>query len=150
LVVGFLVLSVFACLALMRWTKQQKDIYEASIEIQQFATTHPGTYAMGDRAGRVAYLIPDPVIQTEGLMMDRDYLDYIRRETPLRKTLAHYEVRYYIATAYKPFQGCFQAVEPAKAGPSSAHMRDKFCEKPVATYFHNDIETLIFDLQANK
>jgi hypothetical protein len=150
LVTGFLLLTVFACLSLMRWTKQQTDIYDASVEIQKFATTHPGTYAMGDRAGRVAYLIPDPVIQTEGLMMDRSYLEYIRRQTPLRDTLAHYNVRYYVATAYEPFQGCFRANEPAKAGPTSAHMRDVFCEKPVATYFHNDIETLIFDLGANK
>jgi hypothetical protein len=134
----------------MRWTRQQTDIYEASVEIQQFAATHPGTYAMGDRAGRVAYLIPDPLIQTEGLMMDRNYLEYIRRQTPLRETLAHYKVRYYVATAYEPFSGCFKANEPAKAGPNSAHMRAEFCEQPVATYFHNDIETLIFDLGRNK
>ncbi len=150
LATAFLLLTVFACLSLMRWTKQQTDIYEASVEIQQFARTHPGTYAMGDRAGRVAYLIPDPVIQTEGLMMDRNYLEYIRRQTPLRETLAHYNVRYYVATAYKPFHGCFLANEPAKAGSNSAHMRAEFCDKPVATYFHNDIETLIFDLEANK
>jgi hypothetical protein len=150
LVTGFLLLTVFTCLALLRWTRQQTDIYAASVEIQQFSSTHPGTYAMGDRAGRVATLIPYPVIQTEGLMMDREYLRYVQRETPLRETLAHYNVRYYVATAYEPFSGCFQAVEPAKAGPNSAHMRAEFCEPPVATYLHDGIETLIFDLQQKK
>ena len=146
IVTGFLLLTVFVCLALMRWTRQQTDIYAASLEIQQFAATHPGTYAMGDRSGRVALLIPDPVVNTEGLMMDREYLGHVRRQEPLRDVLAHYNVRYYIATAYKPFAGCFEASEPAKAGPDSAHMRAEFCEQPVATYFHDGIETLVYDL----
>ena len=141
-----LVASVFLCLALLRWTRQQNDIYEASIEIQHFARNHPGIYAMGDRAGRVAYLIQDPVVQTEGLMMDRNYLSYIDRETPLRETLAHYNVRYYVATAYEPYSGCFSAVEPAKAGPSSHKMRATFCEEPQARYVHDGIQTLIYDL----
>ncbi|CAN5560420.1 hypothetical protein BH10ACI4_BH10ACI4_17960 [soil metagenome] len=141
-----LVASVAICLIFMRWTRQQTDIYSASVEIQQFAQTHPGTYAMGDRAGRVAYLIPDPIVQTEGLMMDREYLRFIEHQTPLRDTLAHYKVRYYIATAYDPFTGCFQAAEPAKAGPQSAHMRAVFCETPLAHFSHDGIQTLIYDL----
>ena len=149
-VTGFLLLTVLVGLGLLRWTRQQPDIYAASIQIQQFARIHPGVYAMGDRAGRVAWLIPDPVIQTEGLMMDRNYLGYLERQTPLRETLAHYGVRYYVATAYKPFTGCFQASEPAKAGPASAHMRAEFCEQPLATFFHEGIETLIYDLGTQK
>ncbi len=146
-VVGVLVLAVFAALAVTRWRRQQVDIYDASVQIAQFAQTHPGVYAMGDRAGRVAYLMPDPILQTEGLMMDRQYLQFIKRQTSLREVLAHYNVRYYVGTAYDPFTGCFQANEPAKAGPDSAHMRAQFCEKPEATFFHNGVETLIFDLK---
>ena len=145
-VLGFLLLTVFATLGRMRWTHQQTDIYAAALDIQQFATTHPGTYAMGDRAGRVGLLLTDPVINTEGLMMDRNYLNFMRNQTPLRDTLAHYNVRYYIGTAYKPFTGCFEANEPGKAGAGSAHMRAEFCEPPLATYLHEDVETLIFDL----
>lgn len=150
LVTGFLLLTVFLCLGLLRWTRQQTDIYAATLEIQEFARMHPGTYAMGDRAGRVGYLLSDPVVQTEGLMMDRDYLGYIRRQTPLRDTLAHYNVRYYIATAYQPYTGCFEAGEPAKAGPKSAHMRAEFCEQPSATFLHDGVETLIFDLRQKR
>jgi hypothetical protein len=141
-----LIASVFVCLALLRWTRQQADIYEASLEIERFAQAHPGIYAMGDRAGRVAYLVPDPVVQTEGLMMDRNYLTNVERQVPLREVLAHYNVRFYVATAYEPFSGCFRAVEPAKAGPNSLKMREEFCEQPAATFLHEGIETLIYDL----
>ena len=149
-VTALLVLSVFGALTKLRWTKQQTDIQAASLEIAEFAQTHPGTYAMGDRAGRVAFLIPDPVIQTEGLMMDRPYLSFIRSQASLRTVLAHYDVRYYVATAYEPFSGCFQASEPAKAGSGSAHMRAEFCEAPLKRLQHEGIETLIYDLQPLK
>jgi hypothetical protein len=142
-----MVLTVFAGLALMRWTRQQSDIYEASVDIVSFAQSHPGVYAMGDRAGRVAYLLDQPIIQTEGLMMDRSYLDLIASQTPLRAALARYNVRYYVATAYHPFTGCFEASEPAKAGPASAHMRAEFCSPPLATFLHNGHQTLIFDMK---
>ena len=145
-VVALLVLTVFAALGLTRWRRQQVDIYDASVEIAHFAQTHPGIYAMGDRAGRVAYLMPDPILQTEGLMMDRPYLELLKRQTPLREVLAKYNVRYYVATAYDPFTGCFEANEPAKAGPHSAHLRGEFCEQPQATFLHNGVETLIFTI----
>lgn len=143
---GVLLLAVFAALGATRWRRQQVDIYDASVEIAHFAETHPGVYAMGDRAGRVAYLMPNPILQTEGLMMDRPYLELLKRQTPLRQVLARYNVQYYVATAYEPFTGCFEASEPAKAGPQSAHMRGEFCEPPQATFNHNGIETLIFDV----
>jgi hypothetical protein len=145
-----LLLSVLACLSVLHWTRQQADIYAASEQVRQFAQMHPGVYALGDGAGRVAYMIPDPVIQTEGLMMDREYLGYVARRTPLRETLAHYQVRYYIATAYEPFTGCFEASEPAKGGPGSAKMRATFCEAPLASFLHDGNRTLIYDLQPGK
>jgi hypothetical protein len=146
LVTGVLLLVVFASLGMLRWRRQQADIYAATLDIQSFASTHPGIYAMGDRAGRVGYLLPYPLVQTEGLMMDRAYLNLIKNQTPLKDMLARYDVRYYVATAYAPFTGCFQAAEPAKGGPTSAKMRAAFCEAPAATYFHDGIETLIFDM----
>ncbi len=146
-VVALLVLAVAAGAATLRWRRQQEDIDAASIELEHFAETHPGTYAMGDRAGRVGYRLHDPVIQTEGLMMDRAFLAHVAASEPLRSTLAQYGVRYYVGTAYVPFSGCFHADEPAKAGPTSAHMSAEFCEAPLATWFHNGIETLVFELK---
>ena len=146
-VTAILIAGVFGYLGLHRWTRQQRGDADAARMIARFAATHPGTYAMGDRAGRVGYLLSSPVIQTEGLMMDRPYLDFVAHETPLGEVLAHYGVRYYIATAYVPYTGCFEASEPAMAGPTSAHMHGEFCQKPLATSMDGGEETLIFDLQ---
>jgi hypothetical protein len=118
-------------------------------DVRAFAAAHPGRYAMGDRAGLVAYLLPEPMVQTEGLMMDRKFLENIRRQLPLRGVLGEYGVRYYIGTSYEPHAtACFQAVEPLQAGPESPHMTGEFCEAPVAVFEQEGARTLVYDLQA--
>lgn len=130
--------------------KPPDDELQAALSVEQFSVTHPGIYALGDRAGTVGYLLKYPLIQLEGLVMDRQYLGYIQRQTPLRSTLAQYKVRYYIATERHPFTGCFRAVEPFQAGSSSPHMVGNFCEQPVAVFQTGDVKTVIFDLQPSK
>jgi hypothetical protein len=124
------------------------NTYAVATEVRDFAVTHPGLYAMGDRSGMVGFLLPHPLIQTEGLVMDRDFLNLIRAQVPLRDALARYNVRYYIATNHDVSTGCFHAIEPWQAGPSSAHMSAAFCEPPIANLIHGNLQTLIFRLDA--
>ncbi len=149
------VLALFALFTLfrisrLRWDEQIRSTVDAGLELQAFGTAHPGIYAMGDRSGVVGYLLPRPIVQTEGLMMDRDFLQHIAAQEPLRKVLSEFHVRYYIGTAMEPYSGCFEAVEPWQAGSHSPHMRGLFCEQPVARWTHEGVETLIFDLQPSK
>lgn len=149
LVAALLTLFVLTRLPGLHWNIFGREaIYEAALDLQNFALTHPGVYAMGDRSGMVGYLLPDPVVQTEGLMMDRTFLDAIRQQQPLLPVLARYHVRYYIGTTQHPLPatGCFEAVEPIQAGPASPHMRAQFCQPPVATFFHRGYYTLVYDL----
>ncbi len=53
---------------------------------------------MGDRAGAVGYMASQPVLQTEGLMMDSQYLENIRKRRDLVEVLRGYGARYYIST----------------------------------------------------
>ena len=146
-VTGLLCLCMFVALVKTPWRLQHQFVYDAAVQIVDFAKTHPGTYAMGDRAGRVIYMLKDPVVQTEGLVMDRTFLDLVRKQTPLRTVLDRYGVRYYIATFYTPYSGCFEAVEPVQAGPASPKMRGEFCEQPVKRIVTPEGENLIFDVK---
>ena len=127
--------------------------------VHHFAASHPGTYAMGDRAGAVAAMMGNPVVQTEGLVMDEDFLVHIRRQENLLDILRSYGVRYYVATSgYRPIvvtavehgapvaSGCFIAREPLLAGPDSPEMEAPLCFPPVATYQAPFCKTWIFDL----
>ena len=145
IVLALLILAVFLQVSTHPWKRDDFDIDDTAIRTRDFAATHPGIYAMGDRAGTVAYLLPYPVVQLEGLMMDRHFLDLLRVQVPLRQVMAEYHVRYYIATAFDD-QPCFVAVEPRLGGPHVAHMRDQFCEPPALRFTSFGKTTLIYDL----
>lgn len=61
-------LLALAALAVTRYQidPEMLAIYQTSLQLEQFERTHPGTYAMGDRAGMFSYLSQSPVLQTEG------------------------------------------------------------------------------------
>lgn len=113
------------------------EIQHAAGVLDTFAETHPGVYAMGDRAGMFAITTPNPVLQTEGLVMDRAYLQHIKAQDDLRSVLAGYGVNYFVAFVFKSnfrnqfVKGCFRAMEPSIAGPSALRMRSTFCGPPL-------------------
>lgn len=150
--------SVYLCSAYLiayglvvasRSNPQNNLPYVAGIEIEGFAKKHPGLYAMGDRAGSVAYLSDSPVLQLEGLMMDKDYLNNIRQGRDLLQVLHEYGVHYYIATrAALGKDGCWTAKEPFQAGEDSPAMMGHICKKPIAVMSHGVFVNEIFDLQS--
>ena len=143
-----LVLFALARLYTARWTEgDMPAMVEVGHDMQQFASTHPGVYAMGDRAGIVGYLTPQPLVQTEGLMMDRPFLEAMRHAVPLREALAPYNVRFYVATDYPPYAPCYHAAEPFQAGPSSPHLTAEFCSPPLAVFDQGDMRTAVYDLR---
>jgi len=153
---GVFVAAIFAMVAFafavgFRTSWQAKTIgyYNYANDLVEFSETHRGVYAMGDAAGTAAYLLHDPFIQLEGLVMDKPYLDNIRQQRDLKQVLASYNVRYYVTPASKLVDGCYQTVEPAQSGPGSPKMRGTFCMTPVARFDHGGHPLAIFDLQAN-
>ncbi len=151
--VGAMALLSFACatgIVRNTWHRPPSQRVMHALFIENFSTTHPGRYAMGDRAGFTSVAMPYPIVQTEGLVMDRRFLDHIRRQDDLLAVLREHRVRYYVATEMftKEPAGCFPAKEPRAAGETAPHMQASLCMQPVATYeAPAGIKTLIFDLR---
>lgn len=124
--------------------------YQAALEIKEFEKRHPGIYGMGDRAGMVGFFGSQPVVQLEGLMMDKDYLENIREEKELLEVLRKYHVRYYVSTrAEQDKNGCWHVKEPWQAGPDSPAMRARICETPLAILKHQQWTNDIFEIEGN-
>ncbi len=149
--------TVLCCAALLKLFLANYNVDHWMVEIQhaagildQFADTHPGVYAMGDRAGMFTITTANPVLQAEGLVMDRRYLEHIRAQDDLRSVLQTYGVNYYVAFVFKhnnrtQFSGnCFHAMEPSIAGPSSLRMRSDFCGAPLFQFPGFDGKYLIY------
>lgn len=124
------------------------DNYLAAQDLKRFSLSHPGIYAQGDRAGLPAYMLGRPLLQIEGLMMDKLYLENIRRQRDLLDVLKAYGVRYYVALGAAQSGNCYTVEEPAQAGSDSPHMRGVFCSQPVAAFVDHQAHEEIFDLQA--
>ncbi len=124
------------------------SFYLSGVDFAAFANTHPGVYAMGDRAGLVGYMLPSPLIQTEGLMMDKAYLENIRQQRNLIQVLRSYGVRYFIATNPVADGACDLVREPAQAGPSAPTMSARFCAPPVHAFSSDPkYKSYIFDMK---
>lgn len=133
--------------ALIAAYRKPSDLYLQSADLAEFATTHPGTYAMGDRSGTPAYLIPYPFVQLEGLTMDKQFLQNIRSEVDLTDLLRRYGVSYYVATNPPLENGCYVVVEPREAGPDSARMHGVLCNQPIAQFERAGIKEDVFDVR---
>jgi hypothetical protein len=123
------------------------SMYWGAQDIRAFAMTHPGVYAMGDRAGIAGQLVNQPIVQLEGLVMDKAFLDDMRQQRDLKQVLESYGVRYYICTNPKQVGACLRATEPMAAGPTSPVMRGTFCSPPLRHFLHSGFNTYIFDMK---
>jgi len=128
---------------------ERNTIYTASMEIADFAETHPGIYAMGDRAGLVGFLLDQPVLHLEGLVANRQFLSHIARERDLIEVLREYKVQYYIATNPEAKgENCWSFAEPHRPGPRAPRMRGQLCAAPIASLEKGGVVTLIFRIDA--
>ena len=103
---------------------------------------------MGDSAGTPAVVMGQPIVQLEGLVMDKKFLENIREKRNLLDVLRAYGVRYYVSTnAVSEANGCFALSEPKVAGPRSPHMRATLCRAPVKSFTSGEFHVWVFDLQ---
>jgi hypothetical protein len=123
---------------------RKNALFLAAQDIAGFAEAHPGIYGMGDRSGTPGYMVSSPLIQLEGLMMDRAYLDRLRTQPQLDSVLREYGVEYYVSSDATFKNGCYRTREPFQAGSDSAHMIGIFCQQPIAIFIHEGIITRIF------
>lgn len=138
-------LASIGVMGLVKVNNGALPIYYAAKAIGEFSKSHQGVYAMGDRAGMVAYFINDPLFQLEGLVGDKKLLDNIKQSRALVDVLQEMNVDYYVHSSEKVWRDpCFHFREPKQAGPASPVMSASLCYPPVAQYNFNGVETFIF------
>ena len=144
----FLVAGAYTAGNLHKPIRPMEDLAVLDPAIVTFMEQHPGTYAVGNRAGLIGYLSTRPVVQLEGLVMDRAFLANIDSQAKLHDVLHRYGVRYYIAgygDVHATPDNCYQVLEPAVSGDDAKRMRGTFCN-PVASFKARSDLMLIFDL----
>ena len=128
------VLVLYSCVYAWRGPNSV-TVFRSSMQVARYMDAHPGIYMMGDQAGTTAYLSHQPILQTEGLVMDKSFLQLMRAGTSLRQVAAIYHAKYY-AKIGDQYQGaCIHFAEPSNAGPDSPRMRGTICHPPLAVFY---------------
>ena len=122
---------------------------QRAFRLREFAAAHPGRYGIGNAAGMASYLMAAPVVQLEGLIGDKAFVDRIRRRQPLLQALDELGVDYYVTVRTQGSGDCYDVREPAQAGPHSPAMTAHLCLTPVADIRPpgDPHHALIFDLR---
>ncbi|MDR3661712.1 MAG: hypothetical protein P4L86_15235 [Mycobacterium sp.] len=112
----------------------QVGISQAAQQLRTYAARHPGVYAMGDAAGTPAWLMDQPVVHLEGLMMSHSFIDLITTQQPLAVAFKRYHVDYYVAVRSEGTNaaGCPTYREPnaTQASVRAPAMRMTICSPP--------------------
>ena len=116
----YLFITVITCMAkgtsLIYPVKPYSSITQAALKIRNFERNNPGIYAMGDRAGLVGFVLESKLLQIEGLVMDKQYIDKLNSTYDILDLLQNYNIDYYIATNPKLVQaGYYLIKEPSLA-----------------------------------
>lgn len=110
----------------------KSPINKESDEIVSFMDDNPGVYAMGDRAGIIGYRSSQPLIQVEGLVMDKHFIDALRSPSiTMNQILDRYKVDYYINFQSPSYDGCFYGREPVFG---KQHVVSTLCRPPIAVF----------------
>lgn len=117
----------YVCVAVVAHRYHRQQLYDEDISLAAFINANPGLYAIGDRGGLLSYMITSPILQTEGLVMDKEFLDVLQRQEDLSTVLHRYGVKFYITPIADRGNGCSQAMEPAQAGPDSPKLKTIVC-----------------------
>lgn len=112
--------------------QKHDSIGTAAVALATWSSAHPGTMAMGDRAGKVGWLLPGRLLQLEGLVEDESFLRRIRAQDDVIRVMKDYNVRYYVtAKAVLGNDHCYAIAEPSRTGEYAAKMHARLCAAPI-------------------
>jgi hypothetical protein len=145
-----------------RWSVTDNTLLAMSYDLSDRLRSHEGLFAMGAVAGVATYVLDKPVLQLEGIVADRQLIDYIRSEAPLDEVLRAYRADYLIVSfAHQRAEssgGCYLITQPSAewAGERAAKMRGQICSAPMTRFVRKKgpnpwsrfptVETLVWDL----
>ncbi len=105
--------------------------YKRKMALVEFFEGKEGRIAMGDAAGLPGYLLDNPVIQLEGLVMDFEYLEILKAQD-LDSIFSFYDIDYYVTiTAKQSEDGTWTFTEPWHHHPNIINCTKKTNEQPI-------------------
>ncbi|GAB5465814.1 MAG: hypothetical protein Kapaf2KO_12500 [Candidatus Kapaibacteriales bacterium] len=111
-----------------------------------FLDENAGIVAIGDRAGLLSHLIDKPIIQLEGLVMDKQYLELMQK-SDLDEIFDYYGVTHYVAHELDKLSDSSWIVkEPIQAREYNFAIIDTIKLSPIDTLIMKNTNAYLFEL----
>ena len=114
--------------------RHQQEISALAHQLQKFSAERPGVYAMGDAAGAAGFLMDQPIVHLEGLMMSHDFIERIHGRQSLEQVFRDYHVNYFVSVwSEDAGNGCRHFIEPGplQSSTRAPHMEMTTCASPI-------------------
>ena len=115
-----------------------------------YADSHYETFAMGDMAGKVSYLLDKKLVQLEGLVGGKRVLKSIKNQDNLCHLFNELNVEIYLTTKIKKIGELYYVEEPAQKSINIKKMKGTLVIKPEKTFTSADLNVYAFNLKNNK
>ncbi len=112
-----------------------------------YADTHYETFAMGDMAGKVSYLLDKKIIQLEGLVGGSKILKRIQNQESLCKLFNDLNVEIYLTNKINRNGDSIYIEEPSQKSINVKKMKGKLLIEPEKIFKSADLKVYAFNLK---
>jgi len=151
IIIGIFFVSIYFFLFIKNFNINNDHILNIANKIERhYAESHYETFAMGDMAGKVSYLLDKKLIQLEGLVGGKKILTRIQNEENLCDLFIELDVEIYLTTKLMKVDELYYVEEPAQKSKNLKRMEGKLLIEPEKTFKSADLNVYAFNLKNNK
>ncbi len=149
--VGIFFIIVYFFLFIKNYNVNNDHILNIARKIEShYADSGYETFAMGDMAGKVSYLLDKKLIQLEGLVGGKKVLSKIQNQEKLCNLFNEFNVDIYLTTRINKVGELYYIEEPGQKSANVKKMKDILIIKPEKTFNSADLNVYAFNLKNNK
>ena len=148
--IGIVFVSIYFFLFIKNLNSNNDHILNIADKIESYyADSKYETFAMGDMAGKVSYLLDKKLIQLEGLVGGKKVLKKIQNQENLCKLFKEFNVDIYLTAKIKKVGGLYFIEEPSQESSNVKKMTGKLIIEPEITFKSANLNVHAFNLKNN-
>ena len=149
--VGVFFVSVYFFLFIKNFNINNDHILNIASKIEKYySKSNYETFAMGDMAGKVSYLLDKRLIQLEGLVGGKKILTRIQNQNDLCDLFNELDVDVYFTTKIIKVGESYHVEEPSQKSNNLKKMKGKILIEPQITFSSANLIVYAFHLKNNK
>ncbi len=149
--IGIFFLVSYSYLLILNLNIKNDHILNIAEKIENYyGNSEYKTFAMGDMAGKVSYLLDKKLIQLEGLVGGKKVINKIKKEERLCTIFKEFDVDIYLTSKIRIKNDIYYVEEPSQDSTNVKKMREQIYYDPEKIFKSANLYVYAFNLKKNK